>query len=83
MGHSLQFQHEILQRFQSKTLQSILNTPWNINKPQDPWRSNNEHSAQWNKKVEYQILKRELENDTNALAVNLLDSSETTHRLER
>jgi hypothetical protein len=38
---------------------------------QDPWRSTNEHSAQWKKKVEYQ-----LENHTNALAVNLLDNSE-------
>jgi hypothetical protein len=26
--------------------------------PQDPWRCTNEHSAQWNKKVEYQILKK-------------------------
>jgi hypothetical protein len=26
--------------------------------PQDPWRSTNEHSARWNKKVYYQILEK-------------------------
>jgi hypothetical protein len=26
--------------------------------PQDPWRSTNEHSAQWNKKVEYEMFKK-------------------------
>jgi hypothetical protein len=79
MGDSLQFQHEILQRFQSKTLRSILNAH---KQPQDPWRSANEHSTQWNKKVEFQILKKIIKH-TNALAVNLLDNSETTYRLKR
>jgi hypothetical protein len=37
---------EIVQRFQSKTLRSILNAPWYIKKPQDPQRSINEYSAQ-------------------------------------
>jgi hypothetical protein len=26
--------------------------------PQYPWRSTNEHSAQWNKEVEYRVLKK-------------------------
>jgi hypothetical protein len=42
------------------------------NQPQDPWRSTNEHSAQWNKKWNTKYV-RKSENHTNALAVNLLD----------
>jgi hypothetical protein len=71
---------EILQRFQSKTLipsEHIL-----LHKqPQDPWRSTNVHIAQWNIKKNIKYLKK-LENHTNALAVNLLDNSEITHRLK-
>jgi hypothetical protein len=50
--------------------------------PQDPWISTNEHSAKWNKKANIKYL-RKLGNHTNVLAVNLLDNSETTHRLKR
>jgi hypothetical protein len=39
------------------------------------------HSAQWNKKAEYQILKK-IRKPHYALAANLLDDSETTHRLK-
>jgi hypothetical protein len=63
---------EILQR------SSIHSERTSVHKQQqDSWRSTNEHSAQCNKKVEYQILKQ-----ASALAVNLLDNSET-HRLKR
>jgi hypothetical protein len=50
--------------------------------PQDPRKSTNEHSAQWNKEWSTKYL-RKLENHVNALAVNLLDNNETTHELKR
>jgi hypothetical protein len=71
---------EILQRFQSKTLRSVLNAPWNINNHRihEDLQMNTVLSEikKWNTKC-----LRKLENETNALAVNLLDNSETTHRL--
>jgi hypothetical protein len=69
---------EILHRFESKTPQSILNAPWYIN--------NHRIHEDLQKNTELSEIKRlntkyltKLENHTNALAVNLLDSSETTH----
>jgi hypothetical protein len=69
---------ENLQRFQPKTLRSILKAPWNrihtdlqINTVLSEIKKGN------NKYL------RKLENHTNALAVNLLHNSETTHGLKR
>jgi hypothetical protein len=45
--------------------------------PQDPWKSTKNHSAKRNENVECQ-----LEIYNKALAMNLLDNSETTHRLK-
>jgi hypothetical protein len=73
---------EILQRFQSKTLRSILNAPWYIN-------NHRVHNGLQMNTVLGEIKKwntkylRKSENHTNALAANLLDSSETTRRLKR
>jgi hypothetical protein len=71
---------EILQRFQSKTLRSILNAPWYINnhRIQEDLKMNTVLSEikKWNTKYF-----RKLEKHTKALAVNLLDNSETTNRL--
>jgi hypothetical protein len=73
---------EILQRFQSKTLRSILNPPRYINNHRihEDLHMNTVLSEikKWNTKY-----LRNLENHTNALAVNLLDNSETTRRLKR
>jgi hypothetical protein len=73
---------ESLQRFQSKTLRSTLNAPWYINNHRihEDLQMNTVLSGikKWNTKY-----LRKLENQTNALAVNLLDNSETTHRLKR
>jgi hypothetical protein len=58
MGDSLQFQDL------NPSALSIQDSPIHSERtlvykqPQDPWRSANEHSVQWNKKVEYQILKK-------------------------
>jgi hypothetical protein len=58
-GDSLQFQH------QNPLALSIQDSPIHSEctlvhkQPQNPWRSANEHSAQWNKKVEYQISTKE------------------------
>jgi hypothetical protein len=73
---------EILKRFQSETLRSILNAPLYINNHRihEDLQMNTVLSEikKWNTKY-----LRKLENHTNALAVNLLDNSETTHRLKR
>jgi hypothetical protein len=73
---------EILQRFQSKALRSILNAPWYINSHRihEDLQMNTVLSEIkiWSAKYF-----SKLENHTNALAVNLLDNSETTHRLKR
>jgi hypothetical protein len=74
-GDSLQLQHWNL------TALSIQDSPIHSERsmahkqPQDPWRSTNEHSAQWNKKVKYQILEKIRKPYTNALAVNLPENS--------
>jgi hypothetical protein len=82
MGDILQFQHRILQRFQSKTLRSILNAPWYVNdhRIHEDLQMNTVLSEikMWSAKY----LSR-LENHTTAPAVNLLDNNETTHRLKR
>jgi hypothetical protein len=68
---------EIRQRFQPKTLRSILNAPWYIHNHRihEDLQMNTVLSKikTWNTK---------LENHTNALTLNLLDNSETTHRLK-
>jgi hypothetical protein len=80
MGDSLQFQYKNPR--QSKTLQSILNAPWymNIHMIHEDLQMNTVRSEikKWNTKY-----LNKLENHTNALAVNLLDNSGTTHRLKR
>jgi hypothetical protein len=73
---------EILHRFQFKFLRSILNAFWYINSQRihEDLHMNTALSEikEWNT-----THLRKLENHTNALAVNLLDNSETTHRLTR
>jgi hypothetical protein len=71
------FNIEILQRFQSKTLRSILNAPWYIN-------NHRIHEDLQMNEVLSQIKKwnTKLESHTNALAVNLLHNSGTTYRLK-
>jgi hypothetical protein len=73
---------EILQRFQSRTLRSILNAPRYINNHRihEDLQMNTVLSGikKWTTKYF-----RKLDNHTNALAVNLLDNSKTTHRLKR
>jgi hypothetical protein len=73
---------EILQRFQSQALRSILNAPSYINSHRihEDLQMNTVLSdiRKWNTKY-----LRKSENHTNALAVNLLDNNETTHGLER
>jgi hypothetical protein len=68
---------EILQRFQSKTFQSILNAPWRINNHRihEDLQMNTVLSEinKWNTKH-----LRKSENHTNALAVNLVDKNKTT-----
>jgi hypothetical protein len=68
-----------LLRAQSKTLRSILNAHWYINNHRihEDLQTNTVISEikKWNTK--------DSENCTNALAVNLLDNNETTHRLKR
>jgi hypothetical protein len=81
MGDGLQFQHR------NPPALSIQESPIHSertleHKQHDPWRSTNEHSAQWYKKLNTKYW-RKVENHTNTLAVNLLDNSETTHRLKR
>jgi hypothetical protein len=57
-GERLQFQH------QNPPAHSIQDSPIQCEstllhkQPQDPWRSTNERSAQWNKKVEYHMPKK-------------------------
>jgi hypothetical protein len=67
---------------QSKPLRSILNAPWYINnhRTHEDLQMNTLLSEikKWN--IKYL---RKLGNHTNALVVNLLDNSETTHRLKR
>jgi hypothetical protein len=73
---------ETLQRFQSKTIRSILNAPWYIH------NHRNREDLQINtvlseiKKLNTKYL-RKLVIHTNSLAVNLLDNREATHRLKR
>jgi hypothetical protein len=58
MGDSLQFQHR---HFPALPIQdSPIHSERTLvhKRSQDPWRSTNEHSAQWNKKVECQALKQ-------------------------
>jgi hypothetical protein len=73
---------EILKRFQSKTLGSILNILWYINNHRinEGLQMNTMLSEikKWNTKY-----LRKLENHTIALAVKLVDNSKTTHRLKR
>jgi hypothetical protein len=73
---------KILQRFQSKTLRSILNAPWYIknHRIHEDLQLNTVLSKieKWNTKY-----LRKLETNTNALAVNLLDNGETIYRLKR
>jgi hypothetical protein len=73
---------EIPQRFQSKTFRSILNAPWYINNHRihEDLQTNTVLSEI--KKLNIKYLNK-LENHSTALAVNLLDNSETTHRLKR
>jgi hypothetical protein len=81
MGTVSSYNIEILQRFQSKTFRSILNAPWHIN-------NHRIHEDLQMNTVLIEIKKwytkylRTLENHINALAVNLLDNSETTQRLK-
>jgi hypothetical protein len=54
MEDSIQFQHQyppalLIQASPIHSERTLI-----LKQPQDPWRSTNEHSAQWNKKVEYQ-----------------------------
>jgi hypothetical protein len=68
-----------LQRLPSKTLRSILNGPWYTNNHRiHEMNTALSEIRKWNTKYF-----RKLENHTNALAVNLLHNSETTHRLKR
>jgi hypothetical protein len=73
---------EILQRFQSKTLRSILNAPWYVNNHRinEVLQMNTvlTEIKKWNTKY-----LRKLENNSSALAVNLLDNSENVNRLKR
>jgi hypothetical protein len=72
---------EILQRYQSKILLSILHAPWYINNKrihEDP-QMNTVLSEIKEGNTKYL---NKLENHTNALAVNPLDMSETTRRLK-
>jgi hypothetical protein len=73
---------EIFQHFQSKTLRSILNAPWYIN---NHWIRGDLQMNTVLSEIKEQNTKylRKLENHTNVLALNLLDNSETTHRLKR
>jgi hypothetical protein len=79
MRDSLQFQHR------NPPALSIQDSPIHSERtsvhkhPQDPWRSTVlSETKKWNTKH-----LGKLENHTNALAVNLLDNSETTQRLKR
>jgi hypothetical protein len=82
MGAGSNSNIEILCRFQSKTLLSNLNAPSYISnhRIQEDLQMNTVLSEieKWNTRY-----LRKLENHTNALVVNLLDNSETTHRLKR
>jgi hypothetical protein len=73
--------NEILQRFQSKTLRSILIAPWYINNHRihEDLQTNAVLSEikKWNTKY-----LRKVENDSDALTVNLIDNRENTHRLK-
>jgi hypothetical protein len=73
---------EILQRFQTKTLRSILNALQYISnhRIREDLQMNRVLSEIKKSNTKYL---RKLENHSNALAVNLLDNSETTHRLKR
>jgi hypothetical protein len=72
----------ILQRFKSKTLLSILKGPWYIynHRIHEDLQMNTVLSGikKWN--IMYL---RKLENHSSALAMNLLDNSEMTHRLKK
>jgi hypothetical protein len=82
MGAGSNSNIKILHHFQSKTLRSILSVPCYINNLRI-------HKDLQMKTVLSEIKKwntnylRKLQNHTNAPAVNLLDNSETTHRLKR
>lgn len=73
---------EILQRFQSKTLRTILNMPWYIN-------NNMIHNDLQIKTIKEEITEsskryiNKLYSHTNPLAVNLLDNSEDINRLKK
>jgi hypothetical protein len=73
---------EILQRFQSEALRSILNPPWYINNHRIREDLQMKTVLKEIKKWSAKYL-RKLESHTNALAVNLLNNSETAHRLKR
>jgi hypothetical protein len=72
----------LVQYSDSETLRTILNAPWYIKDHgiHEDLQMNTVHGEikKWNTKY-----LRKLENHTNALAVNLLDNSESTHRLKR
>jgi hypothetical protein len=72
---------DVLQRFQSKTLRSILNAPWyiSIHRIHEDLQMNTVLSEIKRGRTKYF---RKLENHTNAMAVNVLKNSETTHRLK-
>lgn len=73
---------QVIQRFQSKTLRTILNAPWYINN--DMIHRDLQMKTVKGVVSEYseRYLHR-LENHVNPLAVNLLDNSEHTFRLRR
>jgi hypothetical protein len=75
------YNNEIFQRFQSKTLQFIFDSPWYINnRIREALQMNTvlNEIKKWNTKY-----LRKLENHTNALAVNLLDKNEVIQRLKK
>jgi hypothetical protein len=81
MEDSLQFQHQNPPALSIKH-SPILNAPWYINNHRIHKDLQMNTVLSEIKKLNTKYL-RELENHTNALAVNLLDNSETRHRLKR
>jgi hypothetical protein len=81
LGTAFNSDTEILQRFQSKTLRSILNAPCytNSHRIDEDLQMNTVLSEikKWNTRY-----LRKSQNHTNTLAINLLDNSETTQRLK-
>jgi hypothetical protein len=58
MGYSLYFRHQYLPVLSIQDCQIHSEHILVHKQPQDPWRSTNEHSSQWNRRVEYLILKK-------------------------